>query len=86
MKVLIVFNHPAPYKVKLFNELSKKLDLFVIFERKYAKDRPTNFYSEKNFEFNNIVYDNGYFQTKKIYQRESQKLRFNCNEWLFYYF
>lgn len=80
MKVLIVFNHPAPYKVKLFNELSKKLDLFVIFERRYAKDRPTNFYSEKNFEFNNIVYDNGYlckensftFKLKK-YIKENHK-------------
>lgn len=60
MKVLIVFNHPAPYKVKLFNELSKKLDLFVIFERKYAKDRPANFYNEKKFEFKNIVYERGY--------------------------
>lgn len=60
MKVLIVFNHPAPYKVKLFNELSKKIDLFVIFERKSAKDRPDNFYSEKNYEFKNIVYEKGY--------------------------
>ena len=60
MKVLIAFNHPAPYKVKLFNELSKKLDLFVIFERKYAKDRPANFYSEKEYNFNNIVFDKGY--------------------------
>ena len=61
MKVLIVFNHPAPYKVKLFNELSKKLDLFVIFERNSAKDRPDGFYSEKNFEFKNIVLNKGYF-------------------------
>ena len=61
MKVLIVFNHPAPYKVKLFNELSKKLDLFVIFERKYAKDRPADFYTEKNYEFKNIVLEKGYF-------------------------
>ena len=81
MKVLIVFNHPAPYKVKLFNELSKKLDLFVIFERKYAKDRPANFYSEKNYQFNNTIYEKGYlcrensftFKLKKYIKENHQK-------------
>lgn len=50
-KVLIVFNHPAPYKVRLFNELSKKIDLTVIFERDSASDRNNNFYEEKNYQF-----------------------------------
>ena len=31
MKILIVFNHPAPYKVRGFNELAKYVDLDVIF-------------------------------------------------------
>ena len=51
MKVLIVFNHPAPYKVRLFNALSKEIDLDVIFERKTAKDRPADFYVENKYDF-----------------------------------
>ena len=50
-KILIVFNHPAPYKVRLFNELSKHFDLHVIFERDSASDRNKKFYFEENFNF-----------------------------------
>ena len=52
-KVLIVFNHPAPYKVRLFNELSKTFELHVIFERGKAKDRQKDFYYENNYRFFN---------------------------------
>ena len=51
MKVLIVFNHPAPYKIRLFNELAKHFDLEVIFEREKASDRPNAFYNAKEFNF-----------------------------------
>lgn len=51
MNVLIVFNHPAPYKVKLFNELAKHITLHVIFERDKAKDRPLSFYNENEYRF-----------------------------------
>ena len=50
-KVLIVFNHPAPYKVRLFNELSKTFDLHVIFERDSASDRNKAFYFEEKYDF-----------------------------------
>lgn len=53
-KVLIVFNHPAPYKVRLFNELSKHIDLTVIFERDSASDRNKNFYEEKEYKFKTV--------------------------------
>ena len=53
-KVLIVFNHPAPYKVKLFNELSKYIDLTVIFERDKASDRNKSFYEESNYKFKTV--------------------------------
>ena len=53
-KVLIVFNHPAPYKVKLFNELAKYIDLTVIFERDKASDRNKSFYEEKQYTFSNV--------------------------------
>jgi len=61
MKVLIVFNHPAPYKVKVFNELAKKCELDVIFERTKAKDRPDSFYSENIYNFNVKFITKGYF-------------------------
>ena len=50
-KVLIVFNHPAPYKVRLFNALSNHFDLHVIFERKSASDRNKGFYFEEKYNF-----------------------------------
>lgn len=50
-KVLIVFNHPAPYKVRLFNELSKYFELHVIFERRAASDRQKEFYFEHDYKF-----------------------------------
>ena len=51
MKILIVFNHIAPYKVRLFNELAKYHDLTVLFERDKSSDREKDFYSENNFKF-----------------------------------
>lgn len=47
MKVLWVFNHPAPYKVDFFNELGKKCELTVLFERSSEGDRNKAFYYEK---------------------------------------
>ena len=54
MKVLIVFNHPAPYKVDLFNELAKNNKVDVIFERNKARNRPKEFYCKNNYLFNYI--------------------------------
>jgi len=51
MKILIVFNHPAPYKVALFNGLSAKHDVHVIFERFKASNRNQSFYNESNYKF-----------------------------------
>ena len=51
MKTLFVFNHPAPYKVQVFNELAKLTDIRVIFERKKAKDRPDSFYADNEYNF-----------------------------------
>ena len=54
MKVLVVFHHPAPYKVKLFNELAKSIDLDVIFEISKAKNRTASFYKFNQYHFNSI--------------------------------
>ena len=60
MRVLIIFNHPAPYKVSVFNELAKYVDLTVLFERNKAKDRPDSFYSNNKYDFNHIILTKGY--------------------------
>ncbi len=51
MRILWVFNHPAPYKVDFFNELGKRADLEVLFERGSEADREKGFYSEKPTNF-----------------------------------
>jgi glycosyltransferase involved in cell wall biosynthesis len=53
MKILWVFNHPAPYKVNFFNELGKSCELEVLFERSSESDRNPSFYYQKakNFQF-----------------------------------
>lgn len=52
MKVFWLFNHPAPYKVDMFNCLGEKCDLFVLFERSKEKCRNNIFYGEeKRFHY-----------------------------------
>ena len=60
MRVLIIFNHPAPYKVKVFNELSKYLDLTVLFERTKERNRPDSFYDANEYKFETIFLKDGY--------------------------
>ncbi|MCH5180026.1 MAG: glycosyltransferase [Erysipelotrichales bacterium] len=52
MRILFVFNHPAPYKINLLNELSVYHEIDVIFERKKNSNRPNNFYYNENYLFN----------------------------------
>ena len=54
MKILWLFNHPAPYKVDFFNELGKKVDLTVLFERSSESDRNRLFYHSKASNFKPI--------------------------------
>ncbi len=60
MRVLIIFNHPAPYKVRAFNELAKLLDITVLFERTKAKDRPDTFYDANEYNFDHFFLNDGY--------------------------
>ena len=60
MRVLIIFNHPAPYKVNAFNELGKYVDLTVLFERTKAKDRPDSFYKNNEYKFNHFFLKDHY--------------------------
>lgn len=72
MKVLFVFNHPAPYKVHVYNELIKISDIEVLFEREYAKDRPNDFYIANEYNFPVHFLKDGYFSNENT---RSNKLR-----------
>lgn len=61
MKILIVFNHPAPYKVDLFNGLNKEVEVHAIFERKSCRNRNACFYGDKKHEFTSRFLKRGAF-------------------------
>lgn len=52
MKVLFITNLPSPYRVDFFNELGKKIDLTVCYERKSSKERNKNWVnqSKRNYK------------------------------------
>lgn len=54
MKILWLFNHPAPYKVEFFNRLGKDHDLTVIYERYAEGGRNQAFYSNKTQSYTAI--------------------------------
>lgn len=70
MKTLFVFNHPAPYKVKVFNELKKLTDIQVVFERTSAKDRPDSFYKDNKYNFPVLFLKKGYYGKEMTYSKE----------------
>lgn len=74
MKVLIVFNHAAPYKIRLFNELAKHFDLEVIFEREKATNRPDAFYNAKEFNFKYSILEHGYIGEENSNTGELKKI------------
>lgn len=73
MKILWVFNHLAPYKVRLFNELAKHADLEVVFERDKEKSRPDSFYYLNEYNFKYTVFKKGYFGERNTYSNELKK-------------
>ena len=54
MHVLFVFNHPAPYKVRLFNELSRTIKVTALFERLKNRDRNSHFYDNNEINFETV--------------------------------
>ena len=74
MKILIVFNHPAPYKIRLFNELAKYFDLEVIFEREKAVNRPESFYNAKEFNFKYSILKHGAYSDENSNTCELRKI------------
>jgi glycosyltransferase involved in cell wall biosynthesis len=49
--VFFLFSHPAPYKVNLFNGLSRSVDLTVFFERKLGKYQRLQYLDPESFQF-----------------------------------
>jgi glycosyltransferase involved in cell wall biosynthesis len=49
--VFFLFNHPAPYKINLFNGLSRHLDLTVFFERKLGRYQRLQYLEPETFQF-----------------------------------
>ena len=73
MKTLFVFNHPAPYKVHVYNELASITDIQVIFERTRAKDRPDSFYSANEYHFPVIFLKHGAFSNENTLTSELKR-------------
>lgn len=63
--LVIVTHLPSFYKVRLYNEISKKLKVFVIFVGKSSVQRTTDFL-EFDTEFDSITLSPGAFETRKI--------------------
>lgn len=73
MKIFFAFNHPAPYKVRTFNVLSKELDIFVVFERAKAKNRPLSFYNCNQYDFPHVFLKRGAFGDEQSNTGELKK-------------
>ena len=73
MKTLFVFNHPAPYKVHVFNELTKLTDIQVVFEREKAKDRPASFYASNKYNFPVVFLKGGEFSNENTFTGKLKK-------------
>lgn len=59
MKVLYVTNLPAPYKVAFFNELSRFVELTVVYERATATNRDKQWKADEESNFETIYLASG---------------------------
>lgn len=66
MKVLYLTGIPSPYRVDLFNEIGKSIDLTVVFLAEYQGDRNKDWQSSKPETFQTIVLNAGALQGSKI--------------------
>ena len=61
--LLYITNLPVPYRVDFFNLLTQKINLFVIFERKKAKNRNSE-WLKKVIKFNHMFLRSFWFSTE----------------------
>lgn len=64
MKVCWLTYSPAPYTIRLFNEISKKVELFVVLFNEVEKNRNEEWKIKEDYNFNLYVVDKNY--NKKI--------------------
>ena len=69
-KVLYVSNIEVPYRVKLFNELSKHFDLTVLYERYYSGSRNDEWSKSEKSSFRKV-----YFEGLKIGNENSFSIK-----------
>lgn len=55
MKVLFLTNIPSPYRVCFFNELGKRCDLTVLFERSASSERDTSWKRFESAHFSSVI-------------------------------
>lgn len=57
MKILFITNLPSPYRVDFFNELGKKIDLTVCYERESSSERDAKWINKnQNVHIKNCLY------------------------------
>ncbi len=89
MKIFWVFNHPAPYKVELFNALGQRHDVTAYFERRQEKGRNATFYNEEVRSFHAIyghplkigAFNNFSFKAKSLLKEHLQDDIIVLNGW-----
>ena len=54
MKVLFITNLPSPYRVQFFNELSKSVDLTVLYQMKASSERDDKWIAEKSGSYKTV--------------------------------
>ena len=92
MKIFWVFNHPAPYKVELFNALGAHNDVTAYFERRSEKGRNLTFYNEEVRSFHAIyghplkigAFNNYSFKAKELLKEHAQDDIVVINGWRTY--
>ena len=62
---IIITNLPAFYKIRLFNEVNKKIKILVLFTGHAADGRNTDFY-KGNLEFEHIFLNKGFIGNCRI--------------------
>ncbi len=75
MKVLFLTNIPSPYRVDFFNELGKRIELTVLFERKHANGREESWLSKKNNNYKAVF-------LRGISIRSDSALCFSVLKWI----
>lgn len=60
-KKVFLYNIPSPYRVEFLNQLSKEMDIFVVFEKRSAKDRDDKWFLDNQIMFPHLfISDNLY--------------------------